>query len=500
MENKLILGDNLDILKKWTSEGKKEFIDLNYNDPPFNSNRNYNILFNPKTDTVEEAFRDTWSSIKYFDLLEDFKENDVRFYEFLKKLEVLLPTDSLKSYIITMGITYWYIYKMLKPTASLYHHCDPTTSYYIKIVLDKIFGFNNFKNEIIWKRIYSTGGVKSGNTRFGNNHDVILWYVKSKVYTFNEPYQPWPEDHFKKALEKGQHFDDNDGKGQYFWSCLSFASEKKIKELTQKDEIRYKSTAKYPEYKCYIKNSKGIPIGDIWTDILPLTPKIIKYPTEKPEKLMERIILTGSNKNDVVADFFNGGGTTIITAIKLNRNFVGVDLNHRALQLTYKRLDKLKMIAKENYYIEGIPRSSKDLRELVNKNIYGKDKDSKYALEDITTKWYLEKVQGNIKKSGDGSIDGRFSFIHNKKPMKGIVQITSSASKNHFKAFCSEVSKGTGDIGVYITFEDTLTKGIIKEAKEYGRIGDVDKIQILTFEDLIDNREQYKLPKDILLI
>jgi len=499
MVNQLILGDSLDILKKWYYEGKRKFIDLVYNDPPFNSNRNYNILFDPETNITEEAFKDTWSTIKYFDLLEDFKSNDPSFYDFLKTFQNLLPNDSLRAYTTIMGIIYWYIHKMIKDTGSLYHHCDPTTSHYIKIILDRIFGFSNFGNEIIWQRCLHTASSKARSKYLAKNHDVILWYTKTKNYKFNKPINPFTDYEVKWRFPH----DDNDGMGPYHWNTASSIGKEKLQRLLNAGHAKLPTRGgKKPSIKVFLQNHiGGLAMTDIWTDVDPVPgsgKERIGYPTQKPEGLLERIIQTSTNENDLVADFFNGGGTTPASAIKLKRRFVCIDINHRAIQLTKERFEKLKLITKKDYYIMGIPKSSKELRELVDQNIFGKQKNSKFALEEITIKWYLDQVTGNEKQVADNSIDGRFSFTYQEETRKGIVQITSSANKNHFKAFCLEVMKGTGDIGVYITFEDTLTKGIIKEAKEQGRFGSIDRVQILTFENLIDNQIQYQLPEDIM--
>ncbi len=503
MKDALILGDNLDILKKWYSEGKRDFIDLVYNDPPFNSNRNYNILFNPETDTTEEAFKDTWSTVKYFDILEDFKNTDVNFYNFLQNYTSLLPNSSFEAYVVIIGIIYWYIKKMLKMTGTIYHHCDPTTSHYIKIILDQIFGINNFRNEITWVRTRNTGSSKSIARFFPRNHDTIFVYSKTSEYVFNQQIRPFNKDEVAWRFP----YNDQDKKGSYHWNTLASYSQKRLEKLRKDNELKISERPevkhKYSYKVYYQKHKGGIVISDLWDDIKPVhgrTKEFQGYPTQKPEDLLKRIIKTSSNKGDLIADFFSGGGTTISACVQLSRKFIGVDINYRAIQIAKERLKSLKLIPKEGYYISGIPRSSKELRDLVNQNIYGKQKDSKFALEEITIKWYLNGVVGNEKQGGDGSIDGRFSFNFQNKSRTGIVQITSSASMNHFKAFCSEILKGTGYIGIYITFEDTLTKGILKEAKQYGRIGSVDKIQILTFEDLIDNQKQFDVPKDALTI
>lgn len=496
MNNQLILGDSLEVLIKWYLEGKREFIDLVYNDPPFNSNRNYNILFNPKTHISEEAFEDIWSTVKYIDLLEDFKDNDIDFYNFMK--EIYLPTDSLKAYCTIMGITYWYIHKMIKDTGSMWHHCDQRTSHYMKVILDYIFSYHRFQNEVFWVRTTNTGSSKSIANAYPKNHDSILYYTKSKRFIFNQQIRQFEAE----ELEWRFPLNDNDDKGPYHWNTLVSYSQERLEYLRRNNELRVstKEGVKHPNsYKVYLKQHKGgIVISDLWNDIKPIHGSYQGYATQKPQELLERIINTSTNPDDLVVDFFNGGGTTVAACIKLQRNFIGIDINYRAIQITKERLDSLELITKEDYYILGIPKSSKELRELVNQNLYGKQKNSKFALEEITIKWYLNDVKGNKIQVADNSIDGRFTFPYEGKIEIGLVQVTSSATIGHFKQFCSEIGLGTGLIGVYISFEDTITKGIRKKAKQYGRVDVVDKIQILTFEDLIDKGLQFKIPEDVL--
>ena len=197
-----------------------------------------------------------------------------------------------------------------------------------------------------------------------------------------------------------------------------------------------------------------------------------------------------------------GGGTTIAVANKLNRKFIGSDINYRSLQITQKRLEDLNKQVKNDFFIYGIPRSSKELRKLVDDNVIGKEKNSKFELEDITIKYYLRdhNVIGNKKKVGDNSIDGYFMFSYNNKQRRGLVQVTAGAGINHLKSFCSEIGKGTGELGIYISFEDRITPGMRREVKSYGKLGHVDKIQILSFEDLIDNNKSFEKPETLLTI
>lgn len=414
-------------------------VDLIYIDPPFNSKRKYNIVFDSETGSSEEAFSDVWSRVAYLDLLPEINTINPQLHKFLIMLKETGLDESYLSYLSHMAIRCYYMRRMLKDTGSLYYHCDPTASHYIKIVLDYIFGMKNFRNEIVWH--YGLGG--SSNRLFSKKHDIIFYYTMSDSYHFDKPQVPATSQMLKGQL-KG---------ADTVWDI--------------------------PTLNNMAKERLG-------------------YPTQKPEALIERIIKASSNEGDLVADFFLGGGTTASVCHKLNRNFLGSDLNYRAIQITKDRLIGLGATLKKDLLIHGIPASSKDLRRMVADNIIGSDRNSRFELEDITIKYYLQGVVGNTVKVGDDSVDGRFGFTYRGEAMRGIVQVTSGGSKNHLKAFCSEVGKGNADMGVYIMFADDVTDGFIREVKGYGKLGDVDKIQILTFEDLVDQKQQFQLPADSL--
>ena len=220
------------------------------------------------------------------------------------------------------------------------------------------------------------------------------------------------------------------------------------------------------------------------------------YPTQKPEKLMERIISSGSNPGDLVVDFYLGGGTTIAVAEKLDRQWIGVDINPRAIEISEQRVKDLGKQLKKDFIVSGIPKSSKELRKLIEDNIYGKDKNSKFALEDIVCKYYLKNVVGNEKKVGDDSIDGRFTFDFKNEKHSGIVQVTTSGNKTHLKNSCAVMDLEGHSMLVYVTFEDKITDPLIDLAKRYKKIGGVDRVQLLSLEDLIDKGKQFDLPKD----
>jgi site-specific DNA-methyltransferase (adenine-specific) len=443
--NGLMLGDCLDILRDLYNSGKSEFIDLIYIDPPFNSKRDYNVLFKTPFISPEVAFRDTWSGVSYIDLLDEMHGIYPEFSNFHKFLETLNIPKSHISYLIHMGARCWYMRHMMKDTANFYYHCDPKMSHYIKIMLDFIFGGVNFcKNEIVW--YYAGGGVPTN--AFARKHDIILRYVKSENYKFNILYKPYQD----STLAVGKHSTLSGGKPL---------------------------------------NNKGTPLTDYWYIPQPTgwSPENLGYPTQKPEALLETIISSSSDKEDLVADFYLGGGTTLAVADRLKRKWLGVDINFRAIQISSDRLKQTGNELGKDYSIDGLPKSAAELRKLIDDGNL-----SKYRFQDIILKYYMKNVKANEKKSRDNSIDGHFGFKYDGERFIGIVQVTTSANYNHFKAFCSEVGKETGCIGVYISFKDKITNGMRHGAKEYRKFGGVDKLQILTVEDIVDEGRDILLP------
>ena len=452
----LFLADNLKLMKDYINKGKEGIVDLIYIDPPFNSKRNYNIVFNSDTNSSEQAFTDIWSNISYLDELEEINTINPNLYSFLKNLESTGLQKSMLSYLTAMGIRLYYMRRLLKDTGSIYYHCDPTASHYIKIVMDYVFGIKNFRNEIVWH--YPSMSRTKDN--FPKKHDIIFRYSKSDTFVFNGDAVrvPYAESTKSRAKYGGAGFKEN-SEADY---------------LNEDGKIPDDVILGIPHVK-----SKNESLG---------------YPTQKPEALLERIIKASSNEGDLVMDFYNGGGTTGAVCKKLNRNYLGCDINYRAIQITQERLEKLGCVLKKDLIIYGIPNNSKELRKMVKDNVLGTQKNSRFDLEEVVVKYYLKDVVGNDVKINDNSIDGTFGFSYNGKKCKGLVQVTSGSNKNHLKAFCSEIGKGTGDLGVYICFKDDVTDGFVQEVKGYGKLGNVDKIQILTLEDLIDNNIQYKLP------
>ena len=272
----------------------------------------------------------------------------------------------------------------------------------------------------------------------------------------------------------------------------STGQKKKRKEYIDKGEYIFGGVgnkSKYDGYKHYLSRAKGIPVGDLWLDIEPLSSgqnsEFEDYPTQKPTPLLTRIINCASNEKDIIADFYMGGGTTILTAANLNRFAIGCDINFRAIQITK---DRLLRHNHKNIKINGIPKSSYDLDLLLKRKIW-----NERQLQEFTVKYLLEGLN-NTKYSGDGSIDGTFSFLdQNNHPVIGIIQVTKTATINHLKSFILEV-KHINTIGIYISFERSITSGMRYYCKREGLYQGVDKVQILSYEDLMNNNiNSYKV-------
>lgn len=461
--NKLYFGDCLDVLKKLRHEHPEGFIDLIYIDPPFNSKRNYNILFEEAdlkdTKAQKEAFADTWSNISYKDTLEQIKEIDLDLFSFLDGLDKIRISKSAVSYLTTMAIRIYYMHKVLKGTGSFYLHCDPTMSHYLKIICDLVFGNKNFRNEIVWcYRRYT-----AISNRFQRLHDVILYYSKSNESTFNQVFIPYGD----KSGKMDSHYkQDEDGR----W-------------------YRWQKRKNQEPYKIYL--SEGVRYGDWWE--IPIINASAKerlgYPTQKPEALLQRIIEASSNKGDLVADFFCGCGTAVSVAQKLKRKWIGVDISHLAVGLIEKRLiNSYGRQIKKTYEIDGLPKDIASAKKLAQGAEQGR-----FKFQD----WIIETMLGGVhnpKKTADGGWDGHLTFdVPNHKKEVVLIEVKSGGvNVKNLREFIHVVNSQKASIGVFVCFENEVTKPMLLEAKQQGYYNkDVfrttyDKIQILTVESLLD--------------
>ena len=462
--NKLYFGDCLDILKKLNKEHPAGFIDLIYIDPPFNSKRNYNILFEnadlKDTKAQKEAFSDTWSNVSYKDTLEELKDIDLDLCAFLESLDKNRISKSAVSYLTTMAIRIYYMRKVLNDTGSFYLHCDPTMSHYLKILCDLIFKETNFRNEIIW--CYRGAGYPKMD--FGKRHDVILRYSKTSNYIFN--LDDVREEYAETTKERFKHHIGNIRKGKDF-------GVQKLHPL-----------GKQP---------------DDWWQIQPIAPSAkerLGYPTQKPEALLEKIVKASSNKGSLVADFFGGCGTTVAVAQNLKRKWLGVDISHLAIGLIERRLIKsYGKVIKDSYEIDGLPKDISSAKQLAEGTSGGRLK-----FQD----WIIEAMLGGVhnpRKTADGGWDGHLTFeMPNHQKQIILIEVKSgNVNVKNLREFIQVINKQKAAIGIFVCFDEKVTKPMRFEAKDAGYYKkDIfgayyDRIQIMTVEKLLEG-EEIKMP------
>ena len=337
-KNKLYFGDNLPIMREYLQD---ESVDLIYLDPPFNSKATYNVLFAEKNGSQSSAqiaaFEDTWhwgedaqeayeKLIKRSDKLSDLVE---AFYGFL-------GANDMMAYLVMMALRLAELRGILKPAGSIYLHCDPTASHYMKLVLDSIFGPRGFRNEIVWKRTPFSGSSKARSKQLPKNHDVIFYYSKGNKWTWDPPAIPYSEKYLKRFKWK-------DDRGIFRKTLLKTYSRETLERLRQEGRlIEPLEAGAHYSYKQYLAESSGTrQLDDVWTDVNMINPvarERLGYPTQKPEALLERIINASSNEGDVVLDPFCGCGTTIAVAERLKRRWIGIDITYLAISLMKTRL------------------------------------------------------------------------------------------------------------------------------------------------------------------
>ena len=345
-------GDNLDILRGLNSES----VDLVYLDPPFNSNRDYSAPVGSAA--AGAAFKDTWTlsdlDVAWMGLVAD--EHPAMY----KTLETAGMTHGkgMQSYLCMMSVRLLEMRRVMKDTGSIYLHCDPTASHYLKLVMDSVFGPSNFRSEITWKRTSAHSDTRQGRRQHGRVHDILLFYTKSDNWTWNPIYTDYDSEYiskFYRQVEPGTNrrytLDNLTGPGgaakgnpQYevmgvtrYWRY----SQERMEELIKEGRVVQTRPGAVPRYKRYLDEMPGVPLQDQWTDINPIqsqSKERIGYPTQKPLALLERIIEASSNPGDVVLDPFCGCATACVAAEKLGRQWVGIDLSPRAAELVNLRL------------------------------------------------------------------------------------------------------------------------------------------------------------------
>ena len=355
----LYYGDNLDILRRYL---KDESVDLVYLDPPFNSAQNYNAFFHEKdgTDAASQihAFEDTWHwDIETKKAYDAVTEQPGKVSDVMQAFYTFLGGNDMMAYLTMMSSRLVELRRVLKSNGSLYLHCDPTASHYLKLLCDAILGKENFRNEIIWKR---TTAKSLAFRNLPNNHDILLLYSKGENFLWNRPFKPYDLANLEEKTEKKYCFKDSDGR-RYTLGDLNnpnpdrpnltyeFLGHKKVWRWTKdRMEAAYKagiviqpSPGAVPRVKRYLDEQEGWPLDDVWEDIPPLNSQAkerLGYPTQKPVVLLERIILASTNPGGLVLDPFCGCGTTIDAAEKNGRDWIGIDVTQLAISLIKNRL------------------------------------------------------------------------------------------------------------------------------------------------------------------
>jgi site-specific DNA-methyltransferase (adenine-specific) len=409
------------------------------------------------------------------------------------------------------------LHRVLKSTGSLYLHCDPTASHYLKIILDTIFGADQFRNEIIWKRTSAHSDTRQGNVvHMGRVHDVILFYTKTNEAKRNEIYQPYSQEY----IDSFYRYKDPDGrryrldniagpggaaKGNPQYEFLGVTrywrySKERMQELYEQGRIIQTKPGNVPAYKRYLDEMPGIPLQDTWTDILPVqsqSKELLGYPTQKPLALLERIIQTSSNEDSWILDPFCGCGTAIAAAQKLNRKWIGIDITHLSIALQKYRMEA--MFPGSKFKVIGEPKDIGAARQLATEDRY---QFQWWSLSLVRAR-PLGGQEGSRegKKGSDKGIDGVIAFIDDNtgKAKRVLVQVKSGhVNSSYIRDLKGTLQRENAAIGVFITLEppsrDMITEAV--SAGFYHSPGwnkDYPSIQILTIEELLHNAE-VKMP------
>ncbi len=450
-QNKLYFGDNLDILREYVAD---ESVDLIYLDPPFNSKATYNVLFEEKNGTDSPAqitaFEDFWrwdmAAARAFHQVVTEGPKDVA--DLLQALRGFLGQNDMMAYLTMMAIRLIELHRVLKPTGSVYLHCDPTASHYLKLVMDAVFGAEYFQREVIW-RIGWVSGYKTQAKNWIRNHDTLLFYTKSHEFTFNKEYIPYPPGYTRRDGSK--------------------------------------------------PTGKGIPIEDTWNChpgdelnsimIMSFSKEKLGYDTQKPEALLERIIKASSNEGDLVLDPFCGCGTTIAVAERLHRRWIGIDITHLAITLMKNRLRDTFGAELSPYEVIGEPQDLPSARALAQEN--------RFQFEYWALGLVDARPAGDKKKGADKGIDG---YIYFRDDDSGeyksvIVQVKSGhVSVSHIRDLKGVLDREEAQIGAYITLEEP-TRPMKEEAAAAdfydppGLLPAVPRLQILTIEELLAGKK-----------
>ena len=510
--NRLYYGDNLEMMRESVGTAS---VDLIYLDPPFNSSRNYNVIFGRSAHDGDDgaaaqiqAFGDTWHWTPTTDqqYQQYVGELPVRVGDALTAFRTLLGENDAMAYLVNMAPRLVEMRRVLKPTGSLYLHCDPTMSHYLKVLLDAIFGANHFVNEIIWKRSTAHSDTTQGAKHMGRVHDTILFYVGGNSYEFNAQRVDYDESYIEshyRFIEEGtnRRYRKGDltaakpgGDTSYEWKGVHpYAgrywaySKEKMEEFERQGRLVYTRTG-MPEYKRYLDEMPGVGLQDIWTDIDPINARAAErlgYPTQKPLALLERILSISSDEGDVVLDPFCGCGTAVDAAQRLKRKWIGIDITYIAIDLIEKRLQHtFGPSISGTYEVHGIPRDLDGAQALFE--------DSPFDFE----RWAVSLVgaQPNEKQVGDRGIDGVGRFPVDGKGRPGRLLISVKGGRTVTPQFVRDligtVQTEKADMGLLITMAQP-SRGVLEAINRGGTYewpvngATFDRFQVVTVEQLL---------------
>jgi len=491
MQNTLYYGDNLPVMREHIAD---ESVDLVYLDPPWNSARDYNVLFKQARKDENQAqimaFTDTWqwSKRRYDEFMDD--QRNARLFDLIESLFRILGTSEMMAYLLMMAPRLVELHRVLKPTGSLYLHCDPTASHYLKLLMDVGFGPGCFRNEVVWRRTPFAGSSKARARQLPRSHDIILFYSRAAEWTWSPPTQPYSEKYLRR-------FKWQDERGYYRKTLLKTYSRQTLERLQADGRLIEPTTAgaKY-SYKQYLHESSGTrQIDDVWTDINMINPVATErmgYPTQKPLALLERIVSASSSPGDLVLDPFCGCGTAVVAAEKLGRKWIGIDITYVAVDLIISRLARdFGLKRSKDYQVTGDPKDASSARKLFEESA------KQFEI------WAVGLVQGvpQPDKVADKGVDGKVYF----QDLQGKLQWAVCQVKGgHLvpsivRDFAHVIEREKAAMGFLICLE-TPSKGMYQAAEEAGFFAapsgrKIPRLQIRTIKELLEERKEFDFPK-----
>ena len=520
MPNALYYGDNLAVLRERVAD---ESVDLVYLDPPFNSNASYNVLFREKTGEESpaqiRAFTDTWEWTQETELT--FEQDIIgspavpsAVKDMISAFRQFIGRNAMMAYLVMMAPRLVELRRVLKPTGSIYLHCDPTASHYLKILMDAVFGARNYRNEISWRRTNAHNDAKQGRRQYGNVRDTILFYTKSNSWTWNWQYTEYDSEYVGNFYK----FTEADSERRYQMGDLTAAKpggdtsyEWRVKRpkdgaweadltdeyLTPVDGWEYKGVLPYrgrywgyskagmiamseegrlaytkggvPRYKRYLDEMPGVPLQNDWTDIRPPSrSESLDYATQKPLALLERIIASSSNEGDLLLDPFCGCGTAMAAAHKLDRQWIGIDITHLSVALMKNRLNTaFGLEAGRDYDVIGEPQDEGSARALWEQDPY---QFQFWAVSLLEAQPFSGQRAAEQRRGADRGVDGMLYFIDGPRraPHKAVIQVKGGrVSSPQVRDLVGVVEREQAALGLFISLEPP-TRDMRQEAAAAG--------------------------------